>query len=187
MKICAALLFLFNALNTSAQTYFVRDSFTGEAIPFVKVRPSTGDPFLADIDGAIHFTYVPETVDLRAGGYRDTNISLTDIKDSILLLTPFIQTIQEVRAVAGENPAHRIINLAIANRKKNNPLENDAFRYESYSKFIFDVIFKRHKQSDSRKLFGTTTHPDPRKCLHPYLHPSIARQGGNHRLQSIRV
>ncbi|MEN9400825.1 MAG: hypothetical protein RL632_1928 [Bacteroidota bacterium] len=139
MKICAALLYLLVALNTSAQTYFVRDSFTGEAIPFVKVRPSTGDPFLADIDGAIHFTIVPEMIDLRAGGYRDTIINLSDLHDSILLLTPFIQTIQEMRAVAGENPAHRIINLAIVNRKKNNPLENDAFRYESYSKFIFDV------------------------------------------------
>ncbi|MCE2681540.1 MAG: DUF5686 family protein [Flavobacteriia bacterium] len=139
MKICAALLFLFLGLNTSAQSYFIHDSFTGEAIPFVKVLPSTGEPFLADLDGAIRFTSLPETVELRAGGYRDTIISLATLKDSILQMQPYVQFIQEMRAVAGENPAHRIINLAIANRKKNNPLENDAFRYESYSKFIFDV------------------------------------------------
>ncbi len=139
MKICAALLILFLGFKTSAQTYFIHDAFTGEAIPFVKVRPSAGEPFLADLDGAIHFTSLPETVELRAGGYRDTIVSLATLSDSIFQMQPYVQFIQEVRAVAGENPAHRIINIAIANRKKNNPLENDAFRYESYSKFIFDV------------------------------------------------
>ncbi len=139
MKICTALFVFFCAFHTSAQTYFIHDSFTGEAIPFVKVRPSTGEPFLADLDGAIHFTSLPETVELRAGGYRDTIVSLATLSDSIFQMQPYVQFIQEVRAIAGENPAHRIINIAIANRKKNNPLENDAFRYESYSKFIFDV------------------------------------------------
>lgn len=118
MKFLAALLVLFGALTTTAQTFSIHDSFTGEAIPFVKVRPSNGEPFLADLDGIIRFEHVPESVDLRAGGYRDTVIFLANIKDSMLYLSPVIQTIQEVKAVAGENPAHRIIDLAIANRKK---------------------------------------------------------------------
>jgi len=45
-----------------------------------------------------------------------------------------------VTAVAGENPAHRIVAQAIKNRKKNHPLKNDAFTYTSYSKFWFDIV-----------------------------------------------
>src|SRR5574343_1201715 len=50
-----------------------------------------------------------------------------------------LRSLNEVSVVPGINPAHRIIDHAIENRKKNNPVDNNAFRYESYSKFIFDV------------------------------------------------
>ena len=51
----------------------------------------------------------------------------------------FFQQIQEVKVIAGENPAHRIMDLVIENRKKNHPMENDAFRCKSYSKFYVDA------------------------------------------------
>lgn len=120
-------------------TIFIKDQITNEAIPFVKIRPDLGTPFLADIDGSFILQNEIKQLDLRNYGYRDTIISVSTISENTIFLTPIIQNIQEVVAVAGENPAHRIMDIVIANRKKNNPLENDAFRYESYSKFIFDM------------------------------------------------
>lgn len=140
MKLFLAVLFtLFSILIYSQQTYFIKDQFTQESIPFVKVRPNVGNPFLADIDGSFQLNVEVSTLNLKMNGYRDTIILVKDILQNTIYLTPGVQNIKEVSVVAGENPAHRIMDLVIANRKKNNPLENDAFKYESYSKFIFDI------------------------------------------------
>ena len=34
-------------------TYLIKDKISLEVIPFVKVKPNEGNPFLADIDGII--------------------------------------------------------------------------------------------------------------------------------------
>ena len=78
-------------------------------------------------------------VRLHCLGFKDTTIVVLGEKDVVVYLKPAVNTLDLITVVPGENPAHRIIDLAIANRKKNDPLANDAFRYESYSKFIFDV------------------------------------------------
>lgn len=129
--------FFFSAFNQT--TYYIKDQSTKESIPFVKIKPDVGSPFLADIDGIIKLEDAVQKIELHSSGYRDTLIIVSSIIDNTLFLTPLYKEIQEIRVVAGENPAHRIIDKAIENRKKNNPLENDAFRYESYSKFLFDV------------------------------------------------
>jgi hypothetical protein len=123
----------------SQETYFVREKTSNEPIPFVKIYPDQGNPFLADIDGMFKLNEAVSSFRLHASGYKDTLIERSAIVDGTILLQAIFQNIQEVMVTAGENPAHRIIDLAIANRKKNNPTENDAFQYNSYSKFIFDV------------------------------------------------
>ena len=139
-KLLFLFLLLFNAAGLfSQQTYFIKDQFTLESVPFSKISPSEGAPFLADIDGAFHVESSVTQVQIRTSGFRDTLVLLSQVENGTILIQPTIQNIQEVVATAGENPAHRIIDLAIANRKRNNPMENDAFHYESYSKFIFDV------------------------------------------------
>jgi hypothetical protein len=120
-------------------TYTIKDFVTQESIPFVKVKPNVGAPFLADIDGIIHVDATATSVELHSATYRDTTILLENVVDQTIYLVPLVKDIMEVTVVAGENPAHRIINHAIENRKLNNPMENDAFRYNSYSKFIFDM------------------------------------------------
>ena len=131
-------LFILLLSNLNAQTrYFVKDADSKDALPFVKVKPDVGNPFLADIDGVIDLQTGATRINLKLSGYRDTLILLKDAVDQTIYMTSLIRDIQEVTVVAGENPAHRIIDLAIENRKKNNPMENDAFRYDSYSKFIF--------------------------------------------------
>ncbi len=116
---------------------FVQDGTYKNAIPFVKIYPSEGQPFLSDIDGAFEISN-SASFTIKSAGYADSTFSLANLVSDTLFLFAKIQTIQEVKAVAGENPAHRIVELAIQNRKKNNPVENDAFTYDSYSKFVFE-------------------------------------------------
>lgn len=134
-----ALFTFFSFTLFSQSVYYVKDQSSLDPIPFVKARPDVGAPFLIDIDGIMKLESGVQKVELRASGYKDTTVAIKDILDFTIFMSPLIKEIQEVRVIAGENPAHRIIDLAIENRKKNNPMDNDAFRYESYSKFIFDA------------------------------------------------
>lgn len=128
------------AMQTISQTtIFIKDDFSKDPIPFVKVRPDVGDPFLADIDGKILLKGNETRLDIRVYGYTDTLVNVADIVNGEIYLVGMLRSLNEVSVVPGINPAHRIIDHAIENRKKNNPVDNDAFRYESYSKFIFDV------------------------------------------------
>ena len=120
-------------------TYLIKDKISLEVIPFVKVKPNVGNPFLADIDGIISLDQNASQLELHVNGYRDTMINLNVLSENTIFLTPLVKEILEIKVTAGENPAHRIIDLAIQNRKKNNPTDNDAFKYDSYSKFIFDA------------------------------------------------
>lgn len=139
-KILAFTLFIFILTSSFSQTtYFIKDQLTLESIPFVKVIPDSGSPFLADIDGKILLNNTITSIHIRVSGYKDSIVFISEIVANTIYISPFLKEIQEVKVVAGENPAHRIMDLAIANRKKNNSLDNDAFRYESYSKFIFDA------------------------------------------------
>jgi len=140
MKYLLFTCFLLSILNLFGQnSYFLKDSFTQESIPFAKVKPQGAAPLLADIDGVFSVGSEVLNVEIKTSGYRDTLVNLANCVDNIIFLQPTIQNVIEVIVTAGENPAHRIIDKAIANRKLNNPMENDAFQYESYSKFIFDI------------------------------------------------
>jgi hypothetical protein len=130
------LLMVLPMYSFSQKTYVVRDQ-NEEVIPFVKVIPNVGEPKLADIDGIISLRENTEHVLLKSSGFRDTTIYLGQLQNNNLHMTPLVAEIMEIKVVAGDNPAHRIINKAIENRKKNSPTENDPFRYNSYSKFIF--------------------------------------------------
>ena len=121
------------------KTYFVKDAQTEESIPFVKIYPEGGIPFLADLDGAFQLSGSTSQFTLKYGSYKDTTVLVSAIIDSIVYLSQNIQMVDEITVVPGKNPAHRIMRHAIENRKANHPLKNDAFRYNSYSKFIFDI------------------------------------------------
>src|SRR5574343_145401 len=140
MKHLLVFFLCFFAIDSFSQTtVFIKDDFTKDPIPFVKVRPDVGEPFLADIDGKILLKGNETRLDIRVYGYTDTLVNVANILNGEIYLVGMLRSLNEVSVVPGINPAHRIIDHAIENRKKNNPVDNDAFRYESYSKFIFDV------------------------------------------------
>lgn len=140
MKIILALFVLIAFQAYSQQMYFVKDAIDQQSIPFVKVYPDHGDPFIADLDGAFTLSSDVSEVRIHCTGYLDSVITISNVVNGIILLTPESQIrMDEVVVIAGENPAHRIIQQVIERRKENHPLSKDAFRYNSYSKFIFDA------------------------------------------------
>lgn len=114
------------------------DGTSGEPVPFAKIVPKPGNPSLADIDGL--FTIPDDAVEIAifAQGYYDTIIRVNEIGEQVLLRDEASE-LEEVVILPGVNPAERIIELAMANRKKNHPMGEDAFRCTSYSKFVFTL------------------------------------------------
>jgi len=139
MRLLFALFFLLTFTANGQSTYFVKDQISEEAIPFVKVYPDNHAPFLSDLDGAFQLQENTVSFKLKYEGYLDTIISVSSLQDSIIYLRSNVLLVDEMIVVAGENPAHRIMKKAIENRRQNHPLRNDAFRYESYSKFTIDI------------------------------------------------
>ncbi len=130
-----------------AQTYHcngtVLDAETGRPLAFVNIVTNENNIGTAtDIDGRFsirshepveylrlsYVGYKPETFYLH-GKSKDLSIQLEK--------TPF--ELDEVVIVAGENPAHRIINNVIANRDRNDPEKLPSFAYTSYDKMVFTV------------------------------------------------
>lgn len=134
------LILLFVSLTVGAQTnYQIQELGSNEPIPFVKVIPNVGSPFLSDLDGFIELETSVASVQLIYSHFEDTTIILSNVAGNILHMKYGEQDVEEVVVVAGDNPAHRIMRRVIERRKINHPLKNDAFTYKSYSKFKFDL------------------------------------------------
>lgn len=131
---------VFFSLQVSAQLQLlVIDKEDTEPMAFVKVFPDNGAPFFTDIDGKASVSEGISSIRLSFVGYRDTTIRIAEQRQLTVYMESLAKEINEIVVLPGINPALRIINKATENRKKNHPLENDAFTYESYSKFIFDL------------------------------------------------
>lgn len=140
MKKILILFLAFLSFQLFAQTkIIVQDGVSLEPMPFVKVIPDNGSAGFTDIDGKFIIPQEASTFHLRFMGYKDSLYVLNALKSDTVFMWSSVQDVSEVTVVAGENPAHRIMDLVIENRKKNHPLANDAFTYKSYSKFIFDA------------------------------------------------
>ncbi|WP_343606315.1 DUF5686 family protein [Fluviicola sp.] len=115
----------------------IREDISKEPIPFVKVYPKEGKAFLADLDGRFTNPEGNTQVTLKMTSFRDTTIEITG--DMTVYMTEQASLIDEVVILPGVNPAERIMELAIENRKKNHPKSDVAFKYDSYSKFVFTI------------------------------------------------
>ncbi len=141
MKTFLLLLLLFvSPVIWSQKTVYVADNTTKEAIPFVKVIPEGGNPVLTDLYGKFSIDDDIVRVKLVYTGYDDTVYQVDKLSDSaVLFMQLSSQKLDPITVLPGVNPAHRIMRNAIANRKKNHPIKNDAFAYKSYSKFVVDI------------------------------------------------
>jgi len=140
LKVLILFISIILALKSFGQReYFIQDGATESPIPFVKVYPNQGEPFLSDLDGRFELSDSVKSVWIKYSGYSDTLVSLEKVSGKIIYLLENVQRLDEVVVTPGINPAHRIIDEVIKNRKKNHPVGDIAFEYTSYSKFKFDA------------------------------------------------
>ncbi len=162
-RLLAICLVLFSSFLFSQQDIHltVLDQQTKEALPFVKMIHPDGKVVMSDIDGKIATTIqAHESYVFRFFDYRDTTYSgaelLTQKKGVIVLLTPDSQVFDEVVIRPGENPAHRIMRNAMNQRKNNDPLRNNSFKYDAFSKFLMtaeaETEILRDTITDTSKL-----------------------------------
>jgi hypothetical protein len=123
--------------HSFSQTIQIRDLETDEGIPFVKIFPDQGKDVFADIDGYFTPPAGCTSVRLHMSMYRDTTVKLEGA--SIIYMRGLESMIEEVVVLPGKNPAERIMELAIENRKVNHPKSDLSFKYTSYSKFVFTM------------------------------------------------
>ena len=133
------------------------DRQTRRPLAFVNITYlASGQGTVSNIDGAFSISTARDIDFLRFSyvGYHPRFIGKGDIRpgESLLIeLDRKAYDIEEVTVLPGINPAHRIIRLASANRKLNNPEQQRSFSYASYSKMYFtmdiDSMFRSSKDS----------------------------------------
>ncbi len=136
------LLWLFTAA-LQAQTFIegkVLDGNNKKPLAFVNIITADGKQgTVSDIDGKfkIYINNNNPTLKLTYIGYEPLDYTPDTTKRfQTILMNPKAVNLDEVTVFPGVNPAHRIINLVIANRDKNNPENLPQFTYVSYDKMI---------------------------------------------------
>jgi len=132
----------------------VTNSQNGNPLAFVNILfDQSGGGVSSDIDGHFKIENINEIEYLRFTyvGFYDTIIAVKSIKGEFLKLRmcPKNYLLSEVKITSGENPAHRIVQLCVKNRKYNNPEKRTSFSYRAYHKMIFTAASTAEHQSES--------------------------------------
>ncbi|MGM0504499.1 MAG: DUF5686 family protein, partial [Bacteroidota bacterium] len=135
----------------------IKDSETGEPIPFVNVTfpnstigtitNTAGEYFLESRQSydsiiASFVGYKPQVKAINALTYQVINFKLESN----------VYELEEIIVLPTENPAHRIIRNIIANKKNHNPRKYDSYTYELYNKIEIDVNNVNDKLKNHRLL-----------------------------------
>lgn len=143
-KITLVTIFLFSLTGLlNAQNYTLKgkvlDSQSEKPLPFVNITTDDQKTGTAtDIDGYFTLTLVEGTHKLNFSfiGYDKKIVEVNGQSGFLnIQLVEVASELEEVAIFPGENPAHRIIKKAVANKKKNDPKNLPSFSYRSYSKF----------------------------------------------------
>ena len=137
------------AVTANAQVFSVQgtvmDSVTKQRLAFVNIIVNDDGTFgtTTDIDGNFSITSKKEIKNLTFSyvGYKKKHISAEHFKNkqNKFYLSPVSFKLDEVVFYAGENPAHRIIDSVVKNRRYNNPEMFDYYSYTIYDRMVFTV------------------------------------------------
>ncbi len=153
--------FLFIIGNFYAQRYTITgkvfDANTKEPLPFVPViLKGTTAGATTDFDGVYSITteLTSDSIIASYMGYKKIIKAITNAPNQEINLPLFIEgvNLMEVTIKAGENPAHRIIKNAIAQKPVNDRLRLNAYQYETYNKIEFDLN-RIPKEMREKKIF----------------------------------
>ncbi len=120
----------------------VMDKSSKTPLAFVNIITPSGIGTATDIDGkfSIPVKRRDNILNLTYVGYEKLVYEIEDPdKSQQIFMVPKRYELDEVEVFPGINPAHRIIDSAVANRDRNNPEKLDAFRYISYDKMIVTI------------------------------------------------
>ena len=119
----------------------VIDSETKEPLAFVNIVINNGKyGGTTDIDGKFKFSSVQDikTLNLSYVGYKSKIFHAIDAEmTNIIELKRIEVPLPEFVVFPSENPAHRIIENVISNKKFNDPENLKSFSYTAYDKMIF--------------------------------------------------
>ncbi len=137
------------AITAKAQVFSVNgtvlDSVTKQKLAFVNIIVNDDGTFgtTTDIDGNFSITSKKaiETLTFSYVGYKKKHVSAESFnhKSNKFFLSPISYKLDEVVFYAGENPAHRIIDSVVKNRRHNNPEMLDYYQYTIYDRMVFTV------------------------------------------------
>ncbi|MCF8369160.1 MAG: DUF5686 and carboxypeptidase regulatory-like domain-containing protein [Bacteroidales bacterium] len=155
----SALLFLLYFFGISQENHIsgrVIDADSRTSLPFVNILINEGNRGgTTDIDGKFSLaTDEPiKSLSISYIGYAP-QVYLVDpkVKNHIIKLKSVEYELPEFVVYPTENPAHRIIKNAIANRDKNDPEKLPAFAYTSYDKMIFTLELDSLPMMDTLEL-----------------------------------
>lgn len=163
MRSLCLYLLSFLSFIVQAQTQMtgrVVDSRTGEALAFVPTNVvGTREGTLSDIDGRFKLVAPELPVVLRFSyvGYETFELTVLDAKP---LRVELVQKNTELKAVVvtgADNPAHRIIRRAYANRKENDGMRYRSYRYKSYNKLVVDIALDSAILNDTAQMAALDT------------------------------
>lgn len=147
--ILVLLLFNLNFAFSQSLSGIIVDKVTNEKLAFVNIQfNKQKQGTTTNIDGKFYISDISKIEFLKISyiGYIDTIINKQDfINKKIIYIKLQKKSIElnEIKILPTENPAHRIINLAIKNKDLNNPLKLKSFNYTSYNKMIFTGDVKK--------------------------------------------
>lgn len=135
------LLLLFLTWAAQAQVTLsgtVTDSNTGEPLPFATISRD-GITVIGDVDGnfVLEQAKLYDVFTVSYTGYKPHSIKITPGRVTYMVtLEPYTQTLEEV-AVTNDNPANRIIKMAIRSKILNDPQQKlNSFKYKTYNRLI---------------------------------------------------
>ncbi|MBP7514157.1 MAG: carboxypeptidase-like regulatory domain-containing protein [Flavobacteriales bacterium] len=156
-SLCLYLLSLM-ALVVQAQsevTGRVIDARTEETLAFVPINlAGTDQGTLTDIDGRFELEVpaLPARLRLSYVGYRTLELDVTERAPLIIRLEQVSTELRPVVVSSEDNPAHRIIRRAYANRKQNDGMRYRSYRYTSYGKTVFDLQLDSAIVNDTARM-----------------------------------
>ncbi|HKC69108.1 MAG TPA: DUF5686 family protein [Bacteroidia bacterium] len=161
MRLLTGLFLFFLCESIFSQQYTIKgkiyDAQSKEPIPFASViLKGTTVGTNTDFDGnfslttdkisdsliALYIGYQRVAVPLKRGVNQSVNIPFYALQEGISL--------NEIVVKAGENPAHRIIRLAIAHKIMNDKARLKSYQYEVYNKIEFDLNNIPKKLKDNK-------------------------------------
>lgn len=111
---------------------------------------------ISDIDGKFSVPNEVKNITISYVGYESKTIELSSLSSNVIYLKQRISALDEVVISNTENPAHRIIRLAIKNKEFNNPENLNSFTYQSYDKIIVDGEDMKIKEDTLNELDNFT-------------------------------